>query len=823
MKAKSAKRGGGGGAPRKGHGKRPGGKSNGAGRSASFAKKGAKGNAGKSFQKPKHKAEETTPYSHQEEMEEYEDASDGGSEDFEDMVEDVSAEEEGGADGWEMEEDDADEVAEEAEEDEEEGDGEEEGEETPNKKAKTEAEAAEARLSRAEQKALLKERRAQKPHAAMIDKAKKIWEELRLKKLKSDRRAELMAKMLELIKSQVCDIIFKHDASRIIQTCLKYGNASQRDIIATELKGRYVELAKNHYGRFIVSKLLNLCPNHRNDVIKSFYGKVRKLIRHSDAAMVVEEAYSQYANAEQRSALLEEFYGPEFALFKASGIRTLDSLLKEQPAKKQSILKHMRETINSLLEKGAANIGPLSIVHRALLEYILHAFPFLSTPSTNKNKDSSASTPSISLDQVPSDLRDLMEQLKDHLVTILHTREGARIAQICILLASPKDRKAIIKTFKGVVRSIAKEQYGHTVLLSVFECVDDTVLVGKSIINELFGVSAGSSAAGSVDAADVDNDLADLLRDRYASRVLLYLLCGRNRKYQPPFVVQELESMNAMRALTSKKDDELKKPELLAHVSKPLIKACAARCKELLRDRSGSQLLLETWKSATGEKDKLAEELSALVSGTIESYKSDTEEHIKSLGAVAKLSVEARTKKLLEEGVDLSEHALVNRSATFALKDLVANIRKAYTATSEEGASQAQDSTLAAKLLENLDDHLAYWLRYCAGNPRSSSGTAFVLVAMLECDNVVLPDGEQTLQKGILEVLANKKGLLKELQSTVKTNLEKTAKESEPGAASAKKQNGKRKRGGKVDSESRETERVTGIETFLKVWQGLSQ
>ena len=35
-----------------------------------------------------------------------------------------------------------------------------------------------------------------------------------------------------------------------------------------------------------------------------------------DAASILEEIYCKYANASQRAALVEEFYGPEFAVFK---------------------------------------------------------------------------------------------------------------------------------------------------------------------------------------------------------------------------------------------------------------------------------------------------------------------------------------------------------------------------------------------------------------------------------------------------------------------------------------------------------------------------
>jgi len=40
-----------------------------------------------------------------------------------------------------------------------------------------------------------------------------------------------------------------------------------------------------------------------------FYGHVRRLIRHTEAASLVELAYNDYANVHQREALTREFYG----------------------------------------------------------------------------------------------------------------------------------------------------------------------------------------------------------------------------------------------------------------------------------------------------------------------------------------------------------------------------------------------------------------------------------------------------------------------------------------------------------------------------------
>ena len=46
-----------------------------------------------------------------------------------------------------------------------------------------------------------------------------------------------------------------------------------------------------------------------------FLYQVRRLIRHREAAVVIEYAYSEIANKRQRVALVSEFYGPNFSLF----------------------------------------------------------------------------------------------------------------------------------------------------------------------------------------------------------------------------------------------------------------------------------------------------------------------------------------------------------------------------------------------------------------------------------------------------------------------------------------------------------------------------
>lgn len=97
-------------------------------------------------------------------------------------------------------------------------------------------------------------------------------------------------------------------------------------------------------------------PVERGRLISGFYGHVRKLIRHTEASEIVELAYNDWANAEQRASLIQEFYGPTFALFKHksegdSPPSSLAQILNENMDQREAILKHLKESLVPLIEK----------------------------------------------------------------------------------------------------------------------------------------------------------------------------------------------------------------------------------------------------------------------------------------------------------------------------------------------------------------------------------------------------------------------------------------------------------------------------------------
>ena len=75
-----------------------------------------------------------------------------------------------------------------------------------------------SRESHKVQKEMLRQRQAVKPHANLLAEAKKHWSLARQKTLSRAEREKHVAKLLEAVRGKVQDLVFKHDASRVVQT-----------------------------------------------------------------------------------------------------------------------------------------------------------------------------------------------------------------------------------------------------------------------------------------------------------------------------------------------------------------------------------------------------------------------------------------------------------------------------------------------------------------------------------------------------------------------------------------------------------------------------
>ena len=72
---------------------------------------------------------------------------------------------------------------------------------------------------------------------------------------------------------------------------------------------------------------------------------------------MVETAFNEFANGRQRTALVQEFYGTEFALFKApqadgpAPLQSLEAVLAASPEHSKRIMGHMKDSLLPLLQK----------------------------------------------------------------------------------------------------------------------------------------------------------------------------------------------------------------------------------------------------------------------------------------------------------------------------------------------------------------------------------------------------------------------------------------------------------------------------------------
>ncbi|KAL6990025.1 hypothetical protein U1Q18_015777 [Sarracenia purpurea var. burkii] len=341
-------------------------------------------------------------------------------------------------------------------------------------------------------------KKKRKPHYNLERELALLWEKMRQRNISKQERSRLVSEGLQKMKGKIPEIASSHVSSRVLQTCVKYCSQAERDAVYEELRPHFRTLACNTYAVHLVKKMLDTASKKQlAEFISFLHGHVASLLRHMVGSVVIEHAY-QLGNATQKQTLLAELYCTELQLFKdlASGkeLRLVD-VISRLDLSKASVIRHMSSVLQPILEKG---IVDHSIIHKTLIEYFSIA------------------------DQ--SSAADVIQQLSGPLlVRMIDTREGSRIAMLCIKHGSAKDRKKIIKGMKGYVGKIAHDQHGSMVLVCVLSIVDDTKLVGKVVIHELRTI------------------LKELVLDKNGRRALLQLLHPNWPRYFSP---DDLASLN---------------------------------------------------------------------------------------------------------------------------------------------------------------------------------------------------------------------------------------------------------------------------------------
>ena len=379
-----------------------------------------------------------------------------------------------------------------------------------------------------------KEKKNKQKRELMIAQCKQSWEKARVGHLSDKERKPLIESLMNQITGHVEEILLKHDASRIIQCCIKYGTQEDIKKIYGELKPKMNEFIKSKYGKFIVLALLNHCKSLRPEIMALCTGRVEELLKNKDSAFMIEVIYHTYASPKQKKSMVSELYSIQVCKNPQLNGMVLSKIIEENPSLNEVIKTHMRKLLFTLVQKGG--LGDMTIILRALVEF-------------------------ISL----YDAEEFVDLLQEQVVEFLHHKDGMRVANYLIRKANAKSRKIILKSFKPHLAKIYMEEYGHLVLLTAFRCVDDTKMMHKYLISDII----------------LNLDSVELLTNQFSRRVLAYLLTMSIKLVPNNYAIMLAED-DLKSESTSKKDaitrfDELKEAAVVESMSYIIV-----NCKSLM-------------------------------------------------------------------------------------------------------------------------------------------------------------------------------------------------------------------------------------------------
>jgi len=405
---------------------------------------------------------------------------------------------------------------------------------------------------------------------SQLKEIKMIWESLRRASLDEAKRKTLTELLCQKIKGHVKTLSFMHDISRALQCLIKHATTEQRDNIFEEIKGDLVEMAKNKYAKNFIKRILDKSNKEQREVIiSSFASHVPELAKHADASKVLEYSVANFSNASQRQAMVEEFYGPSYSYHKSPEYKTLEELLHAKPEARNSILDFMKAKVLSQVEKQSFTT---QVVQKAALEFLRLAGTF----------------------GKPEARQEVIEHAREALVHVLHTHEGARIAMQCLWHGTAKDRKAILKSFKGHVVKVAMDEHGYQVLLAAIDVTDDTKMMSKALVEEL--------------AASSDS-LTSVMESKHGRTVIYYLVHHRDPRHVHPDLLAILQAGDGN--ANSKKDPEIRRRELSSASLPHLLRHLTNHVPALMRTKKGAVAVYTILEAANGKEDEVAEAKSA--------------------------------------------------------------------------------------------------------------------------------------------------------------------------------------------------------------------
>ena len=323
-----------------------------------------------------------------------------------------------------------------------------------------------------------------------------------------------------------------------------------------------------------------------------------KLAVHSVGSRVVELLFATFSS-KSVAPLKLELYGPQYALFasaiptetkhaksNAPALPTLATFITDNPDKREPTVTHLQSIIQKGLDK---SLTGFSYFHSLLNDYVSIASP--------------------------NDIRDfLTPAIAEHSLHLISTRAGTKVVCECAAYGTVKERKKILKCFKGYARSSLLHRDAYMAILRLIDVMDDTVLINKMLLAELHQNPDDKKTddGDNDDESEDPSPIIDLVLSETGSKLFLLLLIPkdemtssddgkRSNRWLKSFDPYEIEVLhrnpcvieNEESVPTSKKEEETRRSELLVYIKELLVDACTKHTEELMRSKTGSKVLLE--------------------------------------------------------------------------------------------------------------------------------------------------------------------------------------------------------------------------------------
>uniref|UniRef100_A0A672Z1H1 Pumilio homolog 3-like n=1 Tax=Sphaeramia orbicularis TaxID=375764 RepID=A0A672Z1H1_9TELE len=422
------------------------------------------------------------------------------------------------------------------------------------KKGSSEQTKEEMKKERLRKKKELKRTRQQAERKDMFDiicKAKKVWGELRRKNCKEEVKKKLMKEMHDLIRGKIRQVRRERRKTRRGRKRGEGKKKRRREEEGRKRRGKEKGRRWYIYGRHVVKKLL-MYGNKEvlAALMQAFKGHVRPMLRHAAASSIIEYAYNDKAVLAQRLMLTEELYGNTFTFCK---VRMRSKVLEANPDKRNSILDEMKQILTPMAQK--EQVIKHSLVHKVFLDFFQFA---------------------------PEKMRaELIESIREAVVYMAHTHDGARVAMNCLWHGTAKRSKVLVLFCSGLTVVLPQGEFSHLVLLAAFDCVDDTKLVKQAVLSEVL------------------SSLDEVISNKYGKKVLLYLLSPRDPAHLVPEIIKVLEKGDGN--AHSKKDTSVRRKELLEVVSPPLLDYLRDNAAGMVTDKATSVTVSDILASACGD------------------------------------------------------------------------------------------------------------------------------------------------------------------------------------------------------------------------------